>query len=350
MKVLRMLVVSVLLCMLCLCLVSSEVLATRFSGGEHFEVVSMIAAPDSVPTIDVVDIYKNVLVSNDQLVIGQYDVPYAAVPTETAAQSIILRYLDSTSVEVANTVPVVFNMTGYTGEKGYNHGVFSMYLEPVDAPTWNSAVSINLVGNPLLAWVPAAPNVLYNSVTWHATTVTGATRALLKSKILAYGATISTYWSVDLTTNPSAGQKLSTDGANYFTQVIPGLRLMVPELFADSSSTPEFTEKTYVGSFRTTLKNRWVGTTWETKFQNDAAAWHVSEDLVKAIYFFFPVFIVAFLIGLAVKDTKPSLALTVLTIPAGAYFGLLDLYVALAIGFMLLLVLGLTIWHGRASP
>ena len=312
--------------------------------------LASIATPDSGPTISTVYAFRHVLEPNDMLLVGLGDIPYAVNPTETAAQAFVYRTLDATAVERANTAPEVYNVTGTWTENGYEEGAFSMYVAAdVATAMWDTAITVKLEGNVLMTWVPTRPNVSFTTITWYSTAYEAATDILLRLRVIDIASALGTAWGLDLIEDTTDGTKLTADGAAYFDNVIPGLRVMVPTLYPSAVQSPDFKEKTYTKSYIDQLKTLWDGTQWDYKFQQLADATHLSKPTVKALLYLIPITVIAYFIGVAAADMRPALFLVLLSLPIGGRIGMIDLTIGLVVGFILLLALGLTLWHSRSS-
>jgi len=213
--------------------------------------VLAIANPDSGPTIEQVDVYRHCLESDDMLVVVQYFVDYTVNPAETINQAFLGRLIAADGVTVlANVAPYSYY------DKGYDHGVYAVYLGAVEAAGhWGTACTISFEGNPTLAWPGDPPKVTTPTLNWHATTTSQATELLLGSNVLTIANTLSDYWGIAwaLVTETVEGTKLSSFGDQYFTNAIPYLREMVPNIFLGGIVAPEWEESRYVGSATSTM-------------------------------------------------------------------------------------------------
>ncbi len=192
-----------------------------------------IAAPDSGPYISRVDIYRHCLEDDDMLVVVRYNIPYASVPDESITQAYIGRFMDG-STELARVSPYSYY------SKGYDYGMFSMYLDAASAPVWEGAYTVELQGSPTLDWTPSIPSISTGSLNWRAATSSSATRVLMYSHLIAWADELSDYWSIALTASTAGGTVLSSYGEAYFTNAISGLRTMCPNLFSAGTSVPQY--------------------------------------------------------------------------------------------------------------
>ena len=300
-----------------------------------------IANPTSGPTIEGVDMYRHCLEIDDMLVVVQYYLNYTTNPDETINQAYFGRLMEGV-VEHANVAPY-----SYYG-KGYDHGVFSMYLSASEAPSWNGTYTIRFEGNPTLSWEGAIPNTIATTINKHATTTQQATEVLLGSNILSIATQLSDYWTVSLITETAAGSKLSSYGEQYFVTSIPNLRTLLPNIFAGDIEAPIYEEKTYVQSGRDTLLNRWSGTDVETHLNNLAVWTTIPITVVKGILWLVPSMLVVYFISLRIKDTRPALFLALLMMPLGNLLGMLSLTFTIIFAVICVLALGYAFFYQRA--
>ena len=99
--------------------------------------------PDSTPTISNIKANRYLIESGDVLIYGEYDIPYASLPDESAADTYIFRLLDidgSTELGAVAPFPLFDN--------GYNEGVFGFYFSASDNLTWGEAYTVRISQNP----------------------------------------------------------------------------------------------------------------------------------------------------------------------------------------------------------
>ena len=109
-------------------------------------------------------------------------------------------------------------------------------------------------------WVNSGGSIPYASagtINWRATTSQGATRALMFSHLILYAEELSDQWSVALTTVTAEGSRLSGYGETYFSNAIPQLRVMCPQLFTSSVSTPTPVDTEWEGDTANTTISAW---------------------------------------------------------------------------------------------
>lgn len=109
--------------------------------------------PDSTPTIEDMDIYRNVLETGDMFILIKENTPYATPPSDYAYDDAYIWRLYDTdgTTELAQS-------TGYAyHENGYGYNVIGFYLDADDAPTWEQSYIIKLSGTPAAFESPESP-------------------------------------------------------------------------------------------------------------------------------------------------------------------------------------------------
>ena len=105
-----------------------------------------ISNPDSGPTIESVHVYRHTLETDDMLIVVQYYLDYTTNPSETINQAFLGRFMSADGSELANVAPYAYY------DKGYDHGIFSMYLDASYVSHWETACTVRFEGNPMLDW------------------------------------------------------------------------------------------------------------------------------------------------------------------------------------------------------
>jgi len=204
--------------------------------------VQAISVPDSGPFIIQVDMYRHLLEDNDLLVHIRYNWPYDVgppdtTPSETIAQSAFVRLLNGTT-ELATSTIYPYK------RRGWGYGSASMYLNAASATgLWSGNLTIELQGSPTLTWTGGSiPQVSTTTPNWYASTSQSAARLTAYSHLITWAGTLGDYWNITLVQTQAGGNKLSSYGETYFTNAIPNLRLLVPELFSAYVETPQYTD------------------------------------------------------------------------------------------------------------
>lgn len=318
--------------------------AALLAFGSPALALAVVTVPTTI-AIDSVSIFQNTLATNDQLSIIYYHVCYGAdcktgIPTDPASTTILIREFSSAGAEVGRTVPVVLAANALNG---YNYGVASIYFAPGAGPTWSSAVTFTIEGNPTVSWSSTTPYVAFNAPTWCAVCGTLlTTQSALTNTIIGLGSTLTTVWNVTgvkLTQDVSTGQKLTAQGETYFGAAIPNLRLMAPNVFATSVTSPKLSLTPYTQSNATALGNRTSGTILD-QFNNIGSFLGVSRWIAtSALWIGLGIFLMSKM-GMKLGSSRDTMALMWVWIPIGSLLSMVWLGVAVlcaAIGGIMLI-------------
>lgn len=215
-------------------------------------VVLAIAVPDEGPYIIRVDAYRHLVEDDDILIHVRYNWPYASAPDETITQAVFARLLDGTT-ELAYSAPYSYY------NRGWGYGSLSMYLTPTEASGhWEGSLTVEMRGSPTLEWTGGdTPVVSTSTILWRSTTSSEATGVLMYSHLISWANTLGDYWSVALVSQYAEGNKFSSYGEEYFTNVIPSLRVMCPQLFAGAVETPVYEDIEYSIAGSEAMRSNW---------------------------------------------------------------------------------------------
>src|SRR5690606_4453945 len=144
---------------------------------------------------------------------------------------------------------------------GYGEGVFSFYFTPdqVDslALVHGGPYTVRLQGSPSLFAVP--PTINNGSIEWRHQLVT---KLRLREDLVRLAQDLEAAWVVDsvnlIETTPE-GNVFTTAGDTYFSNSIPDLRLMIPQLFSGRAVAPRFDEREFDKSYAEQLREFWTG-------------------------------------------------------------------------------------------
>ena len=233
---------------LCLCLPATAVLA--------------IALPTPKSMNPPVQAYQGVRVPGDVLFVGKYTIYYASLPSESTQDAYLIRVLNSTGVPVASRYPRPYHT------KGYGDGGYGIYVE--SGIIWNGAYTVQLIGNPTLAWDGTIPQIDITAITWNSSTLG------LPAYILNMAQELETAWGTgyDLVETLSGSVKLTAaQGISYFTSIIPYLWEICPTVFPVGVLNVEYERKpyTYNAGIATFTQGSnavvGVGTDWELNME-----------------------------------------------------------------------------------
>jgi len=206
-----------------------------------------IADPDTSPQVSAVYVYE---FSDDSVgVLIDYYLDYAVLPSETVTEAYLAVFVDTDgSTQLKSVAPYTFV------DSGYGRGLAWIPFTPAEAGAYGldsasiADYRIWLTGNPTLAWAGDPPKTVTTIDQWVTTDVS----ATLVSRILYYADVLELAWSLDMVENTADGNKLTSVGESYFTNVISGLRTLAPAAFSDTTSDPDYISISYDTAFGAT--------------------------------------------------------------------------------------------------
>lgn len=294
-------------------------------------VLASIPQPTDLEIQEVVA-YENAKDDGDQLYLITYYIDFETLPSENADDLFIFRLLDEDDVEVASVEPYPFN------DRGYGLGVVAFYLEPDEVPTWESGVTIQLLGNPLTEWIGGLPTTSTDIITWETGTIDDV-QNLISAKVLSLALELGQAWDVAMTTTTQGVMALSDNGASYFLSIMPYLIEITPFLLGQYTFSPDYPDDKPSGNtYADQLLNAIDGTIFD--LSGPANSLHVSRGTLTAALYY--PFVVAFFILLAWKH-RLNKGTTMLAWPfviLGAFIGV-PLVVTILGGFICLVT---TVW------
>lgn len=179
--------------------------------------------PDTI-AIEQVRRYTDVLVDGDALFVVHYHLDYTVLPAEPIDEGWIGRLidvggageLDSATLQAHHLIP----------NNGYDHGVYSFYLETAPVPT--GTLTVTLEGNPGLSPSPMGVTSV---------SIEDRTASQLTGDLRLLGLHFESQWSLttagtDVITFTSGPGRFTADGENYFLAAIPNLNKFAPDLFS----------------------------------------------------------------------------------------------------------------------
>ncbi|KKQ36814.1 MAG: hypothetical protein US53_C0036G0006 [Candidatus Woesebacteria bacterium GW2011_GWA1_37_7] len=294
-----------------------------------------INPPDLINTISVVDVYggtSGILVPGDQLYIIYYIIDYITNPPENINAAYLARIVNG-GTDYGQTKPIA------SWQSGYNHGIISLYLAPPATTNWGAASDVRLEGNPVLAWVGAPPLVTWTLISnsWTSGGSVYANKLNVANRIVTIAGMLETFWGINMIDSyPDGSQRLSDlNGVPYFTNAIPNLYSMAPQIFPSGISTPDVATKAFSKSLE--ADSEIAGTYIDNIFQGQPFG--ITPMFGKMLLLFFMVGLAGYSITRITGETKPGLygAIPVLLIGVFMGFGL-KLFIALLAMFIMLAV------------
>ena len=227
-----------------------------------------IAQPDNSDLITGVSAFTNTLEKGDLLVLTEYDIQYATIPTDFMAdEAFFVQLLDGTDV-IAMNRPYPFN------QSGFNQGVASVYLSAAetlekgltdsngDWASWGpTTFTSRIIGNPVVwSTIPADTQSLA-STAFSADQLANTNEVELANKVMDIARDLEAAWAVIMIS--SDPDVLSDTGAQYFPLAIPELFRMVAGIQLISSLSATFpTPVPLPGQFATNSQDRYADTPW----------------------------------------------------------------------------------------
>ena len=204
-------------------------------------ILALVILSSAVPVYaaDYQDIYsagafRNVLETDDMLVVFHYDLHYDVTPSTSVNKYLHFQLLDAAGVNVlATATPYIYY------NNGYDEGSGCFYFAAADAPGWGDPYIIRIKGNPEyhVAPIPAATHTLTDA-DYCAFVTREEIRDALGEYILGVAHSLQADWVVEMTTNSDLGEILTSPAASYFQGTIEGIQYMSPQIFAVQESAP----------------------------------------------------------------------------------------------------------------
>lgn len=299
--------------------------------------VSAQPADPTTLVINEVSAYENALAEGDQLYLVMYTIHYATLPvkagniTYRADELFIFRLLDGTT-EVTSAKPFPFY------NNGFGLGVVAFYLDPEDAPTWESSLTVELTGDPLAGWIGTPPQVSTDVISW-TTGTTGDIQEDVSTKILVLASRLQQSWDVTLLATVQSLTVLNEVGQTYFAGVVPYLNQIAPYAMGSYTFAPDFPgDKPSDMTYAAELEEGILDTLFDVSAV--ASSWGMSRGVLTAVLYY--AFVVVFFVLLMYKAgmRKGMMLLLWPFVIGGAFFGV-PLVVTILGGFACLMA---TVW------
>ena len=209
--------------------------------------VYAIDDPDTAPQVSAVFVYE--FEDGSVGVLIDYFLDYAVLPDETATEAYLAVFVDTDgATQLKSVAPYTFV------DSGYGRGLAWIPFTTAEATaagldsTNITDYRIWLTGNPTLAWTGDPPKTITTIDQW----VTTSVPETLASRILYYADVLELTWSLDMVEATAGGNKLTSVGASYFENVIPGCHTLAPGAFSDTTSDPDYIVISYDTAFGAT--------------------------------------------------------------------------------------------------
>jgi hypothetical protein len=242
---------------------------------------ALAAYPDSVPTVERVKIFRNLLTTGDFYIIFEANIPYAVPPATTEPNTYIWRLI------AVDGVTVLGSTTGFAyHDSGYNYNVYSMYFSTATAPAWGAIYKLRLSGNPTQFTTPLSYNYDLNASDYTTLVTTAENKAALANEVIYLAGELNTRWNMTLpadrlTTELEDRTVLSLSvGELVFRGITNGIQAMAPAAFAYSIVSVNSTDRTWNVTLNGALEGQWAGTWVETARNSSIDFFDLGYDLL----------------------------------------------------------------------
>jgi len=243
------------------------------------------ADPDYDPTVEEINVYRNLIEPGDMLFLVYANIPYGTPPSTPVTSTFIWRLIDVDGITtLGSTVGTAYNDDGY----GYN--VYSMYFTAAEVAAslvWNTVYNIRLSGNPTVFDAPPEYNYPV-AVLDYTTAVTQAdNQAELAARIITLAGDLDNKWALaptySLLTQNETATVLSIYGEAFFRGAINGLQAMAPLAFSVVIRALEITDRTWTDNYSENLTGQYTGTWVDTAKAAGAVLFGTDYDLLSII-------------------------------------------------------------------
>ena len=275
--------------------------------------VLAIDDPDSDPSISNVKANRYLLESGDVLIYGDYNIPYATVPGESATNSFIFRLLDG-STEKGVILPYSLM------DNGYNEGVFSFYFSAADNLTWGEAYTIRISQNPAQFEDPTYIDYEIPASAYTSSTAQADNKIELAINIIAAATRLEVdHTSYTFLDSSASGTVLSSPtGETYFRNVVYGLQLMAPSLFLVQTLEIDTADTVWLTTQADNYTDRFTGTWVGDNATSAGDEFNLSGASIMGLMVILPLCIGSIIVSsIKFKKAEPGFILTALfLIPA----------------------------------
>ncbi|WP_238582022.1 hypothetical protein [Dehalococcoides mccartyi] len=239
------------------------------------------AAPTTF-TIDDVQVAHNIVETGDSLVAFKYTIAYASSqPTTPANKLFHFRLMDTDGVTQLGAIePYAYNNAGY--DMGYS----AFYFSADDAPEWETALVLKMVGNPQYWETPPEVNYTLTTSDYSQLDTKKENQTLMGSWIIEVCRTLEINWVQKLLTETDQGTVFNEYGAAYGKGTIPGLQTMCPKIFSTQTQGLDMTRRVWLMTKLDEWPHQWDGTIIGDILEglanifNNAASWQMITSLI----------------------------------------------------------------------
>lgn len=223
-----------------------------------------IALPDSAPTIQSINVFRNILETGDMGFFIYENTPYAVPPTDFGyGSAYVWRLIDTDgTTELAQALGYEYHDDGY----GFN--VIHFYLSAANVTSlgvaWQDALFLRLSGTPAAFVTPPVYNFSISSSDYSSYTATADVKSAIADLIRIMAADLNNDWALSSTTtlldDSETGVVLSVYGQAFFRGAIFGVQSMAPAVFPLVISDVNVTPRTWTTNYTTALAAQSMGT------------------------------------------------------------------------------------------
>ncbi|MPL61377.1 hypothetical protein SDC9_06948 [bioreactor metagenome] len=213
------------------------------------------AAPTTF-TIDDVQVAHNIVETGDSLVSFKYTIAYSSgQPTTPANKLFHFRLMDTDGIiQLGAIEPYAYYNAGY--DMGYS----AFYFAADDAPEWETALILKMVGNPQYWEIPPEVNYTLTTSDYSQLETKKENQTLMGSWIIEVCRTLEINWVQKLLTETDQGTVFNEYGSAYGKGTIPGLQTMCPKIFSTQTQGLDMTRRVWVMTKLDEWAHQWDGT------------------------------------------------------------------------------------------
>ena len=312
--------------------------------------IAQVADPDLM-RVESARGYSGTLEDGDMLVVVEYRIDYATLPTGgVAPDNFLIRFMRDNSELNATEI---FNFQN----SGYGLGVAGMYFSALDM-TGNSIEFGDTNSEGYEVWIQGKPSAFPDPPKDELLAITyrdvGNTRPLLLADIrdLALNLQNDVVWvsnNISLVEFIAGKTVFTVTGESYFGQAIPNLQIMIPEIFRSSITPGEVFERDFDFSERDLNLGFWDGTAIGDGFDSVASLLRVDSVLVAGLV---GLVVMGFFVYLANRISgHPEFGIISLafTFPLVTTMGLWSMTALMLVGSLAVLGIGFALFLRRAA-
>ena len=241
-----------------------------------------IALPDSTPTVEAINVYRNLLETGDRLFVIYANIPYASTPDIPVTEAFVWRLIGTDNVtELGQTTGYAYKNSGY----GYN--VYSFYFSAADALTWGLVYNIRLSGTPAAFATPPEYNYQVNITDYTSETTQAQNQQDLADRIIILADSLDTHWGLSGTTSllfqSETGTVLSWEGEGVFRGAIYGCQALAPTAFRLVVTDIIAVDRTWTDNYTANLTGQFAGTWIEPAKTGGGTMFGLGYDLFSII-------------------------------------------------------------------